>query len=33
MLRGLKQVYPDNNIIPIGYDLGASEVNQLNRIS
>ena len=32
MLRGLKQVYPDSNIIPIDYDPGASEVNQLNRI-
>lgn len=32
MLRGLKKVYPDSNIIPIDYDPGASEVNQLNRI-
>jgi len=32
MLRGLKRVYPDSNIIPIDYDPGASEVNQLNRI-
>ncbi|MCK9524717.1 MAG: 2-hydroxyacyl-CoA dehydratase [Limnochordia bacterium] len=32
MLRGLKKIYPDSNIIPIDYDPGASEVNQLNRI-
>jgi len=32
MLRGLKKVYPHSNIIPIDYDPGASEVNQLNRI-
>lgn len=32
MLRGLKKVYPQSNIIPIDYDPGASEVNQLNRI-
>lgn len=32
MLRGLKKVYPESNIIPIDYDPGASEVNQLNRI-
>ncbi|HKM43480.1 MAG TPA: acyl-CoA dehydratase activase-related protein [Limnochordia bacterium] len=32
MLRGLKKVYPDSNIVPIDYDPGASEVNQLNRI-
>ncbi len=32
MLRGLKKVYPESNIVPIDYDPGASEVNQLNRI-
>ncbi|HHT90872.1 MAG TPA: 2-hydroxyacyl-CoA dehydratase [Firmicutes bacterium] len=32
MLRGLKRMYPESNIIPIDYDPGASEVNQLNRI-
>ncbi|HPT82406.1 MAG TPA: acyl-CoA dehydratase activase-related protein [Limnochordia bacterium] len=32
VLRGLKNAYPDSNIIAIDYDPGASEVNQLNRI-
>lgn len=32
MLRGLKQAYPESNIVPIDYDPGASEINQLNRI-
>lgn len=32
MIKELKHVYPDANIIPIDYDPGASEVNQLNRI-
>ena len=32
MLRGLKRIYRESNIIPIDYDPGASEVNQLNRI-
>jgi len=32
VLRGLKNAYPDSNIVAIDYDPGASEVNQLNRI-
>ncbi len=32
MLRELKRVYPESNIVAIDYDSGASEINQLNRI-
>ena len=32
MIRELRRSYPHANIIPIDYDPGASEVNQLNRI-
>ena len=32
MIRELRRSYPDANIVPIDYDPGASEVNQLNRI-
>lgn len=32
MLRELKRVYPQSNIVAIDYDPGASEINQLNRI-
>jgi len=32
MIKELKRHYPDANIVPIDYDPGASEVNQLNRI-
>jgi len=32
MLREIKRVYPNSNIVAIDYDPGASEVNQLNRI-
>ena len=32
MIKELKRRYPDANIVPIDYDPGASEVNQLNRI-
>lgn len=32
MLRALKRVYPQSNIVAIDYDPGASEINQLNRI-
>ncbi len=32
MIRELRRCYPEANIIPIDYDPGASEVNQLNRI-
>ncbi|HHW72623.1 MAG TPA: activator of (R)-2-hydroxyglutaryl-CoA dehydratase, partial [Firmicutes bacterium] len=32
VFRGLKNAYPNSNIIAVDYDPGASEVNQLNRI-
>lgn len=32
MIRELRYSYPNANIVPIDYDPGASEVNQLNRI-
>ena len=32
MLKELRRSYPNVNIIPIDYDPGASEVNQINRI-
>lgn len=32
MIAGLRRLYPQANIVPIDYDPGASEVNQLNRI-
>jgi len=32
MIKELKKWYPQANIVPIDYDPGASEVNQLNRI-
>lgn len=32
VIRRLKSVYPDVNIVAVDYDPGASEVNQLNRI-
>jgi predicted nucleotide-binding protein (sugar kinase/HSP70/actin superfamily) len=32
MIRKLREMYPQSNIVPIDYDPGASEVNQLNRI-
>jgi predicted nucleotide-binding protein (sugar kinase/HSP70/actin superfamily) len=32
MIRKLRKMYPQSNIVPIDYDPGASEVNQLNRI-
>ncbi|MEN8904646.1 MAG: acyl-CoA dehydratase activase-related protein [Clostridiales bacterium] len=32
MIKELKRKYPKSNIVPIDYDPGASEVNQLNRI-
>jgi predicted nucleotide-binding protein (sugar kinase/HSP70/actin superfamily) len=32
MIKELKRHYPNANIVPIDYDPGASEVNQLNRI-
>lgn len=32
VIKKLRQLFPDSNIIAIDYDPGASEVNQLNRI-
>lgn len=32
MIRKLKQMYPQSNIVPIDYDPGATKVNQENRI-
>lgn len=32
MIKELRRLYPQANIVPIDYDPGASEVNQLNRI-
>ncbi len=32
MIKELRRQYPNSNIIPIDYDPGASEANQLNRI-
>jgi len=32
MIKELRRSYPNANIVPIDYDPGASEVNQLNRI-
>ncbi len=32
MVRKLREIYPDSNIVPIDYDPGATQVNQENRI-
>ena len=32
MIKALRKLYPDSNIVAVDYDPGASEVNQLNRI-
>ena len=32
MIKGIRDIYPRANIIPLDYDPGASEVNQLNRL-
>ena len=32
MIRKLKEIYPDSNIVPIDYDPSATSVNQENRI-
>ncbi len=32
MLAGIRQLYPQANLVAVDYDPGASEVNQLNRI-
>lgn len=32
MVRRLRALYPDSNIVPVDYDPGATSVNQENRI-
>ena len=32
MIRRIKEIYPDSNIVPIDYDPSATRVNQENRI-
>ncbi len=32
MIKELKRLYPQANIVAVDYDPGASEINQLNRI-
>ena len=32
MIRKLKELYPESNIVPVDYDPGATKVNQENRI-
>ncbi|MBU5439911.1 2-hydroxyacyl-CoA dehydratase [Tissierella sp. MSJ-40] len=32
MIKAIRDIYPKANIVPIDYDPGASEVNQLNRL-
>ena len=32
VIKRIRQLHPDANIVAIDYDPGASEVNQLNRI-
>jgi predicted nucleotide-binding protein (sugar kinase/HSP70/actin superfamily) len=32
MIKEIKRVYPQANIVPIDYDPGTSEINQINRI-
>ena len=32
VIKRLRQMYPESNIVAVDYDPGASEVNQLNRI-
>ena len=32
MIRKIREIYPESNIVSVDYDPGASEVNQLNRI-
>ena len=32
MIKKLKDAYPKSNIVPIDFDAGISEVNQINRI-
>ena len=32
MIKGIRDIYPKANIVPLDYDPGASEVNQVNRL-
>ena len=32
VIKRLRQMHPESNIVAVDYDPGASEVNQLNRI-
>ena len=32
LIKALRKLYPESNIVAVDYDPGASEVNQLNRI-
>ncbi|MBQ5362598.1 MAG: hypothetical protein IIU63_04545, partial [Clostridia bacterium] len=32
VIKKLREVYPQSNVVAVDYDPGASEVNQLNRI-
>ncbi|NLI92690.1 MAG: 2-hydroxyacyl-CoA dehydratase [Peptococcaceae bacterium] len=32
MIKPLKEIYPETNVVTIDYDPGASEVNQINRV-
>ena len=32
VIKRIRQMYPESNIVAVDYDPGASEVNQLNRI-
>ena len=32
MIKAIREHYPHANIVPVDYDPGASEVNQINRI-
>ncbi len=32
MIKGIRDIYPNANIVPIDYDPGASVINQINRI-
>jgi predicted nucleotide-binding protein (sugar kinase/HSP70/actin superfamily) len=32
MIKAIKDLYPEANIVTVDYDPGASEVNQINRI-
>ena len=32
MIKGIREIYPKANIVPLDYDPGASQVNQVNRL-